>query len=169
MGDRVDEVGMVHSCEHEPAYRVPQHPGIGGSAPNPYEEAAARQAHNEGYRAGVEAVKKAVLDIDAHATGLAEDEDGFVTGGYLISVGSLHRALGIVGHTAPKCRLCDGTSVGCLRDKIEAETNGALVREILEAMAVEQGVSLESDIEPGQPAPNYKLAIRLGIGQVFGV
>lgn len=44
-----------------------------------------------------------ILDIDAHATPVGEDEDGFVTGGYLISVGALHRALGKVGHSAPSC------------------------------------------------------------------
>lgn len=60
-------------------------------------------------------------------------------------------------------------SAWVLRDNIEAETNDDLVREILEAMAHTQGVSLESDVEPGRPAPNYKLALRLGIGQVFGV
>lgn len=59
-------------------------------------------------------MEAAILDIDAHATGLAEDDEGFVTGGYVISVGCLHRALGLVGHTAPKCRLCDPSQHGCL-------------------------------------------------------
>lgn len=54
-----------------------------------------------------------ILDIDAHATPFGEDEHGFVTGGYLISVGSLHRALGFVGHTAPKCRVCGPETHDC--------------------------------------------------------
>lgn len=49
------------------------------------------------------ALEAAILDIDAHATPLAEDEGGFTTGGYLVSVGALHRALGVVGHTVRKC------------------------------------------------------------------
>jgi hypothetical protein len=44
----------------------------------------------------------AILDIDAHSTPLGADEDGFVTTGYLVSVGSLHRALGLIGHTAAR-------------------------------------------------------------------
>lgn len=51
----------------------------------------------------VERLRAAILDIDAHATPLGEDADGFVTGGYEVSVGSLHRALGVVGHSSPKC------------------------------------------------------------------
>ena len=54
-------------------------------------------------REQAEALKAAVLDIDAHATPLGEDEDGFITGGYIVSVGALHRALGVVGHAARKC------------------------------------------------------------------
>ena len=54
-----------------------------------------------------------ILDIDAHATPFGEDEHGFVTGGYLISVGCLHRALGFVGHTAPKCRTCGPDTHDC--------------------------------------------------------
>ena len=65
---------------------------------------------------GCERLRDAILDIDAHATPLGEDDDGFVTGGYLISVGSLHRALGLVGHTAPKCRLCDAGQHACGTD-----------------------------------------------------
>lgn len=75
-----------------------------------------QQAEAEGYRRGVEAVKHAVLDIDAHATPMGEDDDGFVTSGYFISIGSLHRALGVVGHTAPKCRDCGGHDQHELRD-----------------------------------------------------
>lgn len=98
----------------EQHYPVPDHPGIGGGPPSAAEEAFAKQAHADGYRAGVEAVKKAILDIDAHATALGEDDDGFVSGGYVITVGCLHRALGIIGHSAPKCRLCDPSQHECL-------------------------------------------------------
>lgn len=61
-----------------------------------------------------ERLRAAILDIDAHATALGEDEHGFVSGGYIISVGCLHRALGIIGHTAPPCRLCDPSQHSCL-------------------------------------------------------
>ncbi len=37
-----------------------------------------------------------IRDIDAHSTPLGYDEDGFITTGYAISVGCLHRALGTV-------------------------------------------------------------------------
>jgi len=54
-------------------------------------------------RAENKRLRGAVLDIDAHAAPLGRDEDGFVAGGYIISVGCLHRALGLVGHSAAKC------------------------------------------------------------------
>lgn len=54
-------------------------------------------------RALLERARAAILDIDAHAAPFGEDADGFVTGGYIISVGSLHRALGVVGHSSRKC------------------------------------------------------------------
>ena len=44
----------------------------------------------------------------------------------------------------------------------------ALVREILEALCRRDGLSLESGVVPGEPARNYELAGRLGIGHVFG-
>ena len=46
--------------------------------------------------ARIEALTAAILDIDAHATPLGEDDDGFVAVGYAVSVGALHRALGLV-------------------------------------------------------------------------
>lgn len=49
---------------------------------------------------------QAILDIAAHATPYGEDEDGFVNGGYLVSVGAIHRALGVVGHSAAPCASC---------------------------------------------------------------
>jgi hypothetical protein len=44
-----------------------------------------------------------------------------------------------------------------------------LVRDILEALCRRDGLSLESAVEPGEPARNYELAGRLGIGHVFGL
>ena len=51
----------------------------------------------------------------------------------------------------------------------EATANGELVREILVALAERDGVSLDSEADPGTPARNYELALRLGIGKVFGL
>lgn len=61
------------------------------------------QAENARLREQAEALKAAILDIDAHSTAMGEDGDGFITDGYIVTVGSLHRALGAVGHTARKC------------------------------------------------------------------
>lgn len=55
---------------------------------------------NDRHRQKADSLTEAILDIDAHATPLGEDADGFVSTGYVVSVGSLHRALGVVGHTA---------------------------------------------------------------------
>lgn len=44
-----------------------------------------------------------------------------------------------------------------------------IIREILESLCRRDGLSLESTIEPGEPARNYALAERLGIGHVFGL
>jgi hypothetical protein len=45
----------------------------------------------------------------------------------------------------------------------------ALIREILEALCRRDGLPLESSVDPGEPARNYELAMRLGIGHVFGI
>jgi chromosome segregation ATPase len=50
-------------------------------------------------------LKAAILDIDAHATPLGTDADGFVSTGYVISVGCLHRALGLIGYAALEARI----------------------------------------------------------------
>jgi hypothetical protein len=57
------------------------------------------------FRRERDTLKGAILDIDAHATpyGDIPDEPGYV-GTYLVTAGSLHRALGKIGHTAPKCQ-----------------------------------------------------------------
>jgi len=44
-----------------------------------------------------------------------------------------------------------------------------LVRDILEALCGRDGIALESSATPGEPARNYELALRLGIGQIFGL
>ena len=73
---------------------------------NAYDEGytAGHNAENARLREQAEALKAAVLDIDAHSTAMGEDTDGFTTGGYIVSVGALHRALGVVGHAARKCK-----------------------------------------------------------------
>lgn len=49
-----------------------------------------------------------ILNIDAHAVPYGEDDDGFITR-YLLSTGPLHQALGVIGHSAPKCAACRPT------------------------------------------------------------
>jgi hypothetical protein len=44
-----------------------------------------------------------------------------------------------------------------------------LMREILEAVCMRDGISTESAVVPGEPARNYEFALRLGIGHVFGL
>lgn len=52
-----------------------------------------------------DALKAAVLDVDAHATPFGDiPEDPGYVGTYLVTAGALHRALGKIGHTAPKCQ-----------------------------------------------------------------
>jgi len=50
-----------------------------------------------------------------------------------------------------------------------AEAGNALIGEILEALCRRDGLSLDSEADPGEPARNYELAMRLGIGRVFGL
>ncbi len=45
----------------------------------------------------------------------------------------------------------------------------SLIRDILESLCRRDGLSLESAVVPGEPARNYELAGRLGIGRVFGL
>jgi hypothetical protein len=49
------------------------------------------------------------------------------------------------------------------------DAGAGLVRAILEAVCARDGLSLGSAVEPGTPARNYELAVRLGIGPVFGL
>ena len=55
------------------------------------------------------------------------------------------------------------------RLEISVTAGDALIREILEALCHRDGLPLESSVVPGEPARNYDLAIRLGIGRVFGI
>jgi hypothetical protein len=55
------------------------------------------------------------------------------------------------------------------REAIERDVNAQLVHEILVALCHRDGLSIESSVEPGQPARNYDLALRLEIGEVFGL
>lgn len=51
---------------------------------------------------------------------------------------------------------------------IERAADG-LVRDILESLCRRDGLPLGSSVTPGEPARNYELADRLGIGHVFGL
>ncbi len=51
--------------------------------------------------------------------------------------------------------------------KVEAKVSADLVRAILEAVCERDGIPLESSVDPGKPARNYELALRLKIGRVF--
>lgn len=51
----------------------------------------------------------------------------------------------------------------------EQAAGDRLIRDILESLCRRDGLPLESAVVPGEPARNYELAIRLGIGHVFGL
>jgi hypothetical protein len=62
---------------------------------------------------------------------------------------------------------------GPLTPQVEADAAAdaatALVRDVLVALCERDGLALDSAADPGRPARNYELAIRLGIGRVFGL
>lgn len=60
---------------------------------------------------------------------------------------------------------------GMSRDQLEAavEAGDALIRDILEALCRRDGLPLESEVVLGEPARNYELCLRLGIGHVCGL
>lgn len=93
----------------------------------------------------VDRLRAAILDIDAHATGLGEDENGFVAGGYVISIGSLHRALGIVGHPSRKCRLCGPERHLCVERELAAQVSDAYLRDALRAIAIAADVQIMAE------------------------
>lgn len=86
----------------------------------------------------VKKLEAAILDIDAHATALGEDGRGFVAGGYIVTVGSLHRALGVVGHPAPRCLRCTPPSHDCPgetgHEEVIADDRVEVPRHIIECM-----------------------------------
>lgn len=53
--------------------------------------------------------------------------------------------------------------------RISAQVERDMMRQVLEAVCVRDGLSLESSVNPGEPARNYELALRLRIGEVFGL
>jgi hypothetical protein len=55
------------------------------------------------------------------------------------------------------------------RELANRQADSDLLRETLEAVCERDGISLESYVEPGEPARNYELALRLRIGRVFGL
>ena len=100
-----------------------------GPCPDEWHACPAAGSSPPDYTALADELRNAILDIDAHATPFGTDDDGFVSGGYLISVGSLHRALGVVGHSAAKCGGCRNcwtldqwkAEEQLLRDELEAQ------------------------------------------------
>jgi hypothetical protein len=60
-------------------------------------------------------------------------------------------------------------AAACPEEFFPADEQSSLIRNILEALCRRDGLSLESTIVPGEPARNYELADRLGIGRVFGL
>jgi len=96
-------------------------------------------------------LRAAILDIDAHATPLGRDEDGFVTTGYLVSVGSLHRALGLVGHSSAKC-----VDLPCERARVACQERDTLRREC------EFLFSEAQDQRLGATGFRFEAALRLG-------
>ena len=110
----------------------------------------------EACQAEVTRLRAAILDIDAHATPLSEDADGGVTGGYLISVGALHRAIGVVGHTSPPCRICKPSSTECEKARIEADAANDLLHRALMRIAAWCGIEADED------TANYQLLDAIG-------
>lgn len=51
----------------------------------------------------------------------------------------------------------------------EGQAADSLIRDILESLCRRDGLSVDSSVVPGEPARNYELAGRLGIGHVFGL
>ena len=100
-----------------------------GPCPDEWHACPAARSSSPDVTALADELRNAILDIDAHATPFGTDDDGFVSGGYLISVGSLHRALGVVGHSAAKCGGCRNcwtldqwkAEEQLLRDELEAQ------------------------------------------------
>jgi hypothetical protein len=52
---------------------------------------------------------------------------------------------------------------------IQLQTEQEMYRELLEAWCAEKGVDLTSGVNPGEPARNYELLDRLGVGGLVGL
>jgi hypothetical protein len=103
----------------------------------------------------MKALEAAILDIDAHASPLGEDVDGFVAGGYIISVGSLHRALGLIGHTSRRCKLCGTDEHACATTLLEARAANDYLHDALLTIAGAMGApTTDAD---GEPLVNFQL------------
>ena len=53
--------------------------------------------------------------------------------------------------------------------RIQLQVGVDLTRQVLEALCRRDGLPLTSTVVPDEPARNYELALRLGIGEVFGL
>ena len=68
------------------------------------------------------------------------------------------------------CGPCESEPCGLGNCTVAPELPSAkLLRDVLEASCKKQGLSIMSPWEPDKPAPNFILAQRLGIGDVFGI
>lgn len=75
-------------------------------------------------------------------------------------------ALAVVAEALPSVALLDeALRKACA----ERDAEGAIIRDVLESLCRRAGLPLESAAEPGEPARNYELADRLGVGHVFGL
>lgn len=62
-----------------------------------------------------------------------------------------------------------GCLLGWVCRYFSVETSDAILRQVLEALCERDGLSLDSAAAPDEPARNYELAERLGIGHIFGL
>jgi hypothetical protein len=55
------------------------------------------------------------------------------------------------------------------RLRAQVGAGDGIIRDVLESLCQRDGLPLESTVVPGEPARNYELADRLGVGHVFGL
>jgi hypothetical protein len=109
----------------------------------------------ERLRAELDVLRQRILDIDAHATpyGDIPDDPGYV-GTYLVTAGALHRALGKIGHTAPKCQA--EAELARIVTEIEAEwekireAEGATARDESVVVGIYNGLGIALRIVRGE-------------------
>lgn len=73
------------------------------------------------------------------------------------------------GQTPAQADAADDHAGELARLRARADAGDRLIRETLESLCRRDGVPLESSVTPGEPARNYELADRLGVGHVFGM